>query len=325
MKTNDEIANMVLTDDNLLMVYQLFFSIEKYGVENTRKHVKGDVIMIDLTGKVAIVTGASRGVGKGIARGLGEFGATVYVTGRTEKGEHLPAFLKETSIYQTAEEVTSLGGVGIAYRCNHAIDEEVEALFTHVMEEQGKVDILVNNAWGGGIHAWQAYFFHTPFWEQPITLWDDNYQVGVRSNYVASRCAAKIMAEQKSGIIINVSFYGGRNYLNNVAYGVCKASVDRLSADMAYELKDHHVPVFSLYPGQVRTEGMIEFAKHNEAIDIGAMESPQFVGRCIAYVANDHEAIKDTGKILITAEIAQHYGFTDVDGKQPKSLKAALW
>ena len=126
-------------------------------------------------------------------------------------------------------------------------------------------------------------------------------------------------------MIVNISFYGGRRYLNNVSYGVCKASVDRLSTDMAYELKEYNVPVFSLYPGQVKTEGMVEFAKYNASIDISKMESPQFVGICIAYLANDDEAIKDTGKILITAEVAERYGFTDIDGNQPNSLRGELW
>ncbi|MTI71717.1 MAG: SDR family NAD(P)-dependent oxidoreductase [Firmicutes bacterium] len=281
--------------------------------------------MKSLKGKVAIVTGASRGVGKGIALGLGEAGATVYVTGRTEKGEMLPDFLKETSIHTTAKEVTKLGGVGIAHKCDHSNDNEVKDLFKRITNEQGKLDILVNNAWGGGIHATKEYFFNTPFWKQPVSLWDDNYTVGLRSNYVASRLAAQIMTKEKNGLIVNISFYGGRRYMNNVSYGVCKAAVDRLSKDMAYELKDHKVSVFSLYPGQIRTEGMIEYAKYDDSVDLNKMESPQFVGRCIQALATDNNAIKDTGKILITAEIAKHYGFTDIDGKQPNSLRKELW
>jgi dehydrogenase/reductase SDR family protein 1 len=183
----------------------------------------------------------------------------------------------------------------------------------------------VNNAWGGGIHALQGYFFNTPFWEQPVSLWDDNFNVGLRSNYVASRLAAKIMTKQKQGLIVNISFFGGRRYFNNVSYGVCKAAVDRLSADTAFELKEYGIPVVSLYPGQVSTEGMLEYAKYNKDIDIDSMESPQFTGRCIAALANDSEIIKKTGEILITAEVAEKYGFTDINGKQPKSLRAELW
>lgn len=281
--------------------------------------------MINLKGTVAIVTGGSRGVGKGAAIGLGEAGAVVYVTGRSENGSNMPDFLKDTSIYKTAEEITAKGGVGIPVKCDHNNDEEVEALFKRVYKENGKLDILVNNAWGGGIHAVNQYFFNTPFWEQPVSLWDDNFNVGLRSNYIASRLAAKIMINQKSGLIVNISFYGGRRYLNNVAYGVCKAAVDRLSQDTALELKDYGVSVFSLYPGQVSTEGMVEYSKYNSSINLDKMESPQFTGRCIAALAGDKNIIENTGKILITSEIAEHYRFTDINGKLPKSLKSELW
>ena len=133
------------------------------------------------------------------------------------------------------------------------------------------------------------------------------------------------MVSQKSGLIINISFYGGRRYFNNVAYGVCKAAVDRLSTDTAYELKDYGVSVFSLYPGQVSTEGMVEYSKYDNTIDLDEMETPQFVGKCVAALANDKNVITDTGKILITTEVAQKYGFTDINGKLPKSLRAELW
>ncbi len=278
-----------------------------------------------LKGKVAIVTGASRGVGKGIALGLAEAGAVVYITSRAKENNNMPEFLKETSIYKTAEEIKKLGGIALPYMCDHSKDEETELLFKRVMREQGRLDILVNNAWGGGIHAVNDYFFNTPFWKQPVSLWDDNYTVGLRSNYTASRFAADIMIKQKSGLIVNISFYGGRRYLNNVAYGVCKAAVDRLSADTALELKDYGVSVFSLYPGQVSTEGMLEYAKYDKSIDVSNMESPQFIGRCVAALALDKNAIEHTGDILITAEVAEHYGITDVDGKQPKSLRSELW
>lgn len=280
---------------------------------------------MNLKGKVAIVTGASRGIGRGVARGLGEYGATVYVTGRTEDGSALPDFLKGTGIQKTADEVTALGGIGIAHRCDHARDEEVEKLFERVLQEQGKIDILVNSAWGGGVHAMQGYFFGTPFWEQPISLWDDHFTVGLRSNYVASRLAARAMVGQGSGLIVNISYYGGRHYFNNVSYGVAKAAVDRLSADTAHELKAHNVAVFSLYPGTASTEGMIEYAKYDPRVDIGQMETPQFSGRCVAALASDPKAIEKTGSVLIAAEVAHRYGITDVDGKQPLSERSEKW
>ena len=280
---------------------------------------------MDLKGKVAIVTGASRGIGRGVALGLGEYGATVYVTGRTEDGGALPDFLKNTGIHQTAEAVTALGGSGIAHRCDHANDEEVEKLFKRVMDEQGRIDILVNSAWGGGVHAIKGYFFGTPFWQQPVSLWDDHFNVGLRSNYVASMLAAGAMVQKKSGLIVNISYYGGRHYFNNVAYGVAKAAVDRLSADTALDLKPHNVAVFSLYPGTASTEGMTEYAKYDPRVDISAMETPRFSGRCVAALALDPKAIEESGSVLIAAEVAQRYGFTDVNGKQPRSERPEKW
>jgi dehydrogenase/reductase SDR family member 1 len=281
--------------------------------------------MNSLINKIALVTGASRGVGKGIAKGLGEAGATVYVTGRTENSAGLPDFLKETGIYQTAREINQLGGVGIAHKCDHANDQEVDTLFERILNEQGRLDILVNNAWGGSLHAMQGYFFNTPFWEQPISLWDDNYLVGLRSDYYASRLAAPIMVKQKNGLIVNISYYGGRHYFNNVAYGVNKAAIDRLSSDTALELKPHGVTVVSIYPDQVGTEGMLAYAQQNPSIDINSFETPQFVGRCIAALASDSNNLEQTGKILIAAEIGEQYGIRDINGNQPRSQRAELW
>ena len=267
--------------------------------------------MENLKGKVAVVTGGGRGVGKGAAMGLAEAGAIVYVTGRTEAGENLPGFLSNTGILSTASEIEMEGGICIPHKCDHAIDHDVEMLFNRVFKEQGRLDILVNCAWAGGIHAMNSYYFQTPFWEQPVSLWDDHFTVGLRSNYVASRFAAKIMTRQKSGLVVNISYYGGKQYMNNVAYGVSKAAVDRLSADTAYELKAYGVTVISLYPGQVRTEGMVELAKYDKSIDINKMESPRFTGRCIAELAKDETSIQHTGNVLITAKVGEYYGITD--------------
>lgn len=281
--------------------------------------------MAALSGKVALVTGASRGVGRGIAKGLGEAGATVYVTGRTESPEGLPEFLRDCSIHHTAAEVTHLGGVGIALKCDHSRDDEVEGVFARIQSDQGRLDILVNNAWGGGMHATQGYFFNTPFWEQPLALWEDNYQVGLRSDYVAGRLAAGMMVRQGHGLIVNVSYYGGRRYFNNVAYGVNKAAIDRLSADMAHDLNGFGVTVVSLYPDQVATEGMLAYARLNPTVDTARMESPQFVGRCVAGLALDPQVQRKTGQILIAAEIGEEYGIRDLNGNRPVSQRAELW
>jgi len=281
--------------------------------------------MSNLKGKVVIVTGASRGIGKGIALGLAEQGATIYVTGRTEDGKNLPEFIKDTTIYYTAEEINRRGGIGIAHRCDHSKEDEIEGLFERVINEQGRLDILVNNAWGAGKHILEGYFFNTPFWEQPIKLFDDDLTVGLRSNYIASRLAAKQMIKQQEGLIVNISYYGGRRYFNNVSYGVCKAAIDKLSADIAHELKPFGVKAISLYPGTVKTEGMVEFAKYDASINLEDMESLEFAGKCISALALDDELINHSGKIFITAEVAQKYGFTDNNGKQPVSQRDILW
>ena len=277
--------------------------------------------MKNLAGKIAVVTGASRGIGKGIALGLAAQGATVYVTGRTENDDGLPDFQKGTTIYKTVEEVNQIGGIGIAHRCDFSRDEDVMALFERVKSEQGKLDILVNNAWAGAKHVVNGYFWNTPFWKQPIALFDDFYAVGLRSSYLCSQYAAEMMAEQKNGLIVNISLYSARQYLINPVHGIIKAATDKMTADTAHELKEYGVKVFSLYPGSVSTEGMKEMAKYDSSMNVNEMESPQFVGMCVANLALDDNAIAQTGKVLLTAEVAQQYGFTDIDGKQPVVLK----
>lgn len=281
--------------------------------------------MGDLSGKVAIVTGASRGIGKGVALGLAEQGATVYVTGRTEKDDFLPEFFKGTTIYHTANEVNALGGIGHAVRCDHSKDEEVEALFDRVYKECGRLDILVNNAWSGANHAMQEYFWNKPFWEQPVSMFDDFYRVGLRSSFTAGCHAAKIMSGQKSGLIVNISFFSSRRYWLNAAHGVFKAATDKLTADMAHDLEGYNVSVFSLYPGTVSTEGMLEAAKYDPSIDIGQMESPRFIGRCISAMAQDTTIHNKTGSIMIAAEVAEKYHVTDINGNHPRSLRAEMW
>ncbi|NMC57669.1 MAG: SDR family NAD(P)-dependent oxidoreductase [Eubacteriaceae bacterium] len=281
--------------------------------------------MKSLKGKIAVVTGAGRGIGKGAALGLAMAGATIYAVGRTKNDEGLPEFLRNTGIYNTVDEINALGGIGISHICDLAKEEEHEKLFQRIKNEQGRLDILVNSAWAGGAHVMGGYFFNTPFYKQPVSILDDCFIVGVRSNYIASKYAAKIMINQNSGLIVNISYYGARRYFNNVSYGVCKAAVDKLSADTAYELKENNIKVFSLYPGTVATEGMIEAAKYDKTIDVGAMETPAFVGKCIEAIASDDSLLNESGKVLITAEIAQKYGFTDINGRQPASQRDMLW
>jgi len=272
--------------------------------------------MAELRGKVAVVTGASRGVGKGVALGLGEAGATVYVTGRTlEEGKaDLPG-----TIQQTADDATRLGGKGIPVRCDHRNDQEVEALFQRIAGEQGHIDILVNNVWGGYENLFEngEYTWELPFWEQPLWRWEAMFQSGVRAHYVASRFAAPLMINHRSGLIVNISYFSGKKYISNVLYGVSKSATDKLTQDMAHELRVYHVAVVSLYPGLVRTERVLEAGRFHQ---LGNSESPQFIGRAVAALAADPQVLEKTGQVLVAAELARKYGFADIDAKQPRPL-----
>lgn len=255
-----------------------------------------------LNGKVALVTGASYGVGRGVALELAEAGATVYATGRTI----------EEATFDTTGRV-------IPVRCDHTVDSDVEAAFQRIAEEQDHLDILVNSVWGGyenmvenGEFTWMQ-----PFWKQPLWRWDAMFAAGVRAYYVASAHAARTMVEQRGGLIVNISFWAAQKYLSNVAYGVSKAATDKLTADMAHELREHNVAVVSLYPGMVRTEKVMAAAAF---LDLSNSESPQFIGRAVAALASDSNILQKSGQVLVTAALAQEYGFTDIDGQQPRPL-----
>jgi len=256
--------------------------------------------MKPLKDKIAFVTGGTRNVGKGIALALGEAGATVYVTGRS---------ITETDV----QGITKIGGKGIAVVCNHENDDEVNAVFKLIEKNEGKLDILVNNAWGGynrvrNRKAYSGFKWKAPFWEQPLGLWEEMNNVGVRSNYISSIYATNLMLKHKHGLIVNISFYAGRKYYGNVIYGVAKAAVDKMTMDMSEELKKHGIACVSLYPGYI---------DDNKKTPNPEKESSQFVGRAIAALASDKNIIKKTGQILVAANLAREYGFTDIDGIQP--------
>lgn len=275
--------------------------------------------MPSLAGKVALVTGASRGVGRGVALGLGEAGATVYLTGRTVEAGQAAVALPGT-IYETAEEVTRLGGQGIPVRCDHRNDEQVEAVFQRIRGEQDRLDILVNNVWGGYEHFNDGTEFwkEKGFWTVPISRWDRSFQAGIRAHYVASVFAAPIMIEQGSGLIVNISFFAAQKDNMGVAYGVAKAASDRMAATMAYELREHGVAAVSLYPGLVRTEAVIKAAEY---FDLSNSESPLFIGRAVTALASDPNIMQKSGQVLVAAALALEYGFTDIEGKQPRPVK----
>ncbi|MDH3643238.1 MAG: SDR family NAD(P)-dependent oxidoreductase [Gammaproteobacteria bacterium] len=263
--------------------------------------------MADLKGKVAVVTGGSRGVGRGVAEGLAEAGATVYITGRSESGSEPPA---ERTIQATAARVDELGGKGIAVRVDHNDDDQVRALFERVGLEQGRLDVLVNNAY----KIPDPPVFSGGFWEHPVSVWDDQCGVGLRGYYVASVFAAPLMVAQRSGVIVNISSRGGADYVFSASYGVGKAGVDRMARDMAHELKDYNVAALSLRPSSVKTEFIMDAAERGAVnIDPATAQSPRFSGRCIAALAMDPDIMEKTGGIYLVADLAKEYRFTDPD------------
>ncbi|XP_006816908.1 dehydrogenase/reductase SDR family member 1-like [Saccoglossus kowalevskii] len=278
-----------------------------------------------LLGKVCVVTGASRGIGKGIALQLGEAGATVYITGRTFSPNDTPL---PGSLQETAKQVEERGGTCIPVKCDHTDDKQVEELFDKINKEQnGRLDLLVNNAYAAVKALTQSGFSATKFWELEPELWDTVNNVGLRGHYVASVFAARMMVPAKQGLIINISSPGGLMYFINVAYGAGKAGVDKMAFDCAHELRKHSVAAVSLYPGAVRTElinDMLSKAppKGDTAIDNQLKifengESPEFSGRGVVHLLSDPNIMKKSGRILFMGDVASEYGFTDIDGKVP--------
>jgi dehydrogenase/reductase SDR family member 1 len=263
----------------------------------------GRLEMKNLSDKIALVTGGSYGVGKGIAMELFEAGATVYVTGRSLEDQQVK-------------------GLGNTFKCDHCDDERVRSVFRRIADRHDHLDILVNNAWGGYENMIEGgeFTWTRPFWQQPLWRWDAMFQAGVRAAYVASQLAVQSMVSRSSGLIINISFWAAQKYMSNVAYGVAKAAMDKMTADMSQELREHGVAVLSLYPGLVRTEKVMASAAW---LDLGNSESPQFVGRAVAALAADPKVMEKTGSIAIAAQLARDYGFNDIDGKSPRPLTLA--
>ena len=272
--------------------------------------------MADLRGKVALVTGASRGVGRGIAHELGVAGATVYVTGRSVSGAATTEDLGG-DVNGTAALVTQAGGTGVAVRCDHTVDAEVEALFERIRGEQGRLDILVNNVWGG-YERFGEEDFSAPFWEQPMWRWGLMFDAGVRAHYVASCLAVPLMIPQRRGLIVNISAGDEGKYRGWVMYDTAKEAVDRMAFALAQELRPHGIAALALYPGLTRTERVERFASPEE---LAKSESPRYAGRAVVALAADGEVMERSGGAYKTGELAREYGFTDADGRQPAPFK----
>ena len=267
--------------------------------------------------RVVVVTGASRGAGKGIAIALGGSGATVYVTGRTSReGE---AALPGT-VYATAEAVSAAGGVGVPVLCDHADDDQVQALFDQVKAEHGRLDILVNNA----TSVPDGLTDSGPFWQKPLQL-TELWNVGMRSHYIASYFAAPLLLANKGGLVVNTSSFGGRIYMHGPAYGAGKAATDKMAHDMAVDFRPYDVAVISLWMGLLlteRTRAVFEAEPDKYAALAGTAENPEFSGLVIDALARDPQLMEKSGKVWIGAELGTEYGVLDINGKQPPSHRA---
>jgi len=270
-----------------------------------------------LSGSVCLVTGAARGIGKGIALQLGQAGATVYITGRTEK-----------NLLECSAEIKKRGGNPIIVQMDHANDADVENLFERIKKEQnGKLDVLVNNAYAGVNQIFTSSgkkFYET----DPFKTWDVINGVGLRGHYMCTTLGSRLMVARGEGLIINISSPGGPRYLFNVAYGIGKAAVDRMSADCAVELKDKNVAVITLWPQAVRTEYIEENMlttkrESNKMFEEG--ETIEFAGKAVVHLAADKNIIKRTGKIVNTVDVANEFGFKDIDGTLPSDFRSVRY
>ncbi len=265
---------------------------------------------------VAVVTGASRGAGRGIAIALGSHGCIVYVTGRSEKPGDAPL---PGTIYETAEAVTTAGGIGVAVRVDHGIDGDVEALFELVKREHGKLDILVNNACA--LH--DELTAPGNFWEKPPEI-VDMLDVGLRSSYIASYHAAPLMVGQRYALMVFTSASGSVHYVYGPVYGAHKAGMDKFAADMAVELRDYNVAALSLWMGALKTERLqlvIDSNPEKYGHIADRTETPEFSGHVIWALYRDPELLELSGQTVIGAEMALKYGIQDAGGRQPLSCR----
>ncbi|HEY1733181.1 MAG TPA: SDR family NAD(P)-dependent oxidoreductase, partial [Acidimicrobiales bacterium] len=262
--------------------------------------------------RIALVTGASKGIGRGIAVQLGADGATVFVTARNQPELEL-----------TASRIVEAGGQATALACDHGDDGQVAAVFDEIAQRHGRLDLLVNNA-----SPDFSSMVGKPFWELPAEAMDACLDIGPRSNFVASAHAARLMIEQRRGLIVNISSHGAEDYILATTYGAGKAAIDKLTRDMALELAPYDVAVVSLWPGLVKTERVMrQIAESPDGraevagLDLAIGESPLFSGLAITALATDPDLLARSGGSYMAARLASEYGFPDVDGTQPRAVR----
>lgn len=277
-------------------------------------------VMKKLDGKVAVVAGSARGAGRGIACMLGEAGATVYCTARSARGNLVTEKRPET-IDETAEMVTSHGGVGIAVRVDHTVPEEVEKLINRVKREQGRLDVLVNNVNGDAMYQWKRS------WEISLDTGLAILKAAIYSHIVNAHYAIPLMLEKKKGLVVEITDGDGFYYRDNLYYDLTKTTAIRLAMDFAWELRKKNVAVVALTPGFIRSEAVLESLRVTEANwrdavkrrpEFAESETPFYVGRAIAALAADPKVMKKSGRVFNSAELAREYGFVDLDGRSPK-------
>ena len=279
--------------------------------------------MLPLKSKIAMVTGASRGIGRGIAVVLGDCGATVYVTGRSRRGSPAAAGVPGT-IDDTADEVSRRGGQGIPAECDHRDSKQVDALFARVREEHGRLDLLVNNAWGG-YEGHSGGLRPRNFWDAPLSLWDSMIEGGLKTHLLATYFGIPLMLPHKSGLIISTIAWDHDKYIGSF-YDIAKHSIARMLWGLALELKPHGIATVALAPGFTRTERVLAAFKITEDQWRGVpylkkTESPEYAGRAVAALAQDKRVLRRSGKAFMTGELAREYGFKDVDGRRPSPFR----
>lgn len=278
--------------------------------------------MKPLSGKIAVVAGATRGAGRGIACMLGEAGATVYCTGRSIRGNLASGADRPETIDETAEMVTASGGIGIAVRTDHSIEAEVQLLFDRIRKEQGKLDILINDVWGGD----ELMEWGTPFWESDMEKGFRMLRQAINTHILTSKYAVPLMLPAKSGIIIEITDGEGYFYRGMLFYDLVKTSIIRLAYNMSQELEDHNITSLALTPGFLRSEAMLQHFgvteanwKDGEKVDPNfiASETPFFVGRAAAALAADPDVFAKRGRVYSSWNLSDEYGFKDIDGNTP--------